>query len=81
MTSIQTTSDAFMIDLRRAYRAEFDADEAIRAEFITAEDYAAFMVAENPAMIQKMRENCQAVEDEAALRRAEKAGRVRTVHS
>ncbi len=81
MTSIHTKSDAFMADLRRAYRAEYEGSKDIKAEFLSAEDYAAFKVAESPAMIELMRQHHEDVLTEAALRRAEKAGRVRTLHS
>ncbi len=80
MTNLNTKSDAFMIDLRRAYRAEYEQSPALRAEFIEAADYAAFKIAENPAMIQKMRENYEAIETEAARQRAIKAGLLRMRH-
>ena len=79
MTNTHTRPDEFVASLRRAYRAEFEASPEISAEFLSAADYAAFKLAENPAMIQKMRETCQAIEDEAARQRAIRAGRVRTL--
>ena len=77
MTSIHTGSNAFMDDLRRAYRAEYERSPGLQAEFIEAADYAAFKIAENPAMIQKMRENYKSILDEAARQRAIKAGLLR----
>ena len=74
MTSIHTKSDAFMADLRRAYRAEYEQSPALQAEFIEAADYAGFKIAENPAMIQKMREHYEEIQGEAARQRAIRAG-------
>ena len=77
MTTIHTKSDAFMTDLRRAYRAEYARLPELQEEFVQAADYAAYMIAKSPEMIQKMRENYQAIEDEAARQRAIKAGLLR----
>ncbi len=81
MSNIHTKSDAFMADLRRAYRAEYARSPELQAEFIEAADYAAFMISQSPAMIAKMRDHYEDIMTEAALRRAENAGRVRTLHS
>ena len=78
MTNIHTKASPFMDDLRRAYRAEFEKSEVLKAEFLSAADYAAFAVAQNPALIRKMCENVEAIENEAARRRAEEAGRLRS---
>ena len=78
MTSIHTASDKFMINLRRAYRAEYARSPELQAEFTEAADYAALKIAENPAMIQKMRENYELIEAEAARQRAIRAGLLRT---
>ena len=80
MTNIQTKSDAFMADLRRAYRAEYARSPELQAEFIEAADYAAFKVAESPDLIRRMRENYEAIETEAARQRAIKAGLLRMRH-
>jgi len=74
MTSIHTGSNAFMDDLRRAYRAEYARSPELQAEFIEAADYAGFKIAENPAMIQKMREHYEEIQGEAARQRAIRAG-------
>ncbi len=79
MTSTSTKSDEFMADLRRAYRAEFERTPALQGEFLQAADFAAYKIAENPAMIEKMRENYEMIEAEAARQRAIRAGRVRTL--
>ena len=57
MTDLTTQSDKFMADLRGAYRAQYEGSPELQAEFIEAADYAALKIAENPAMIQKMREH------------------------
>ena len=80
MSNIHTKSDAFMADLRRAYRAEYARSPELQAEFIEAADYAAFMIAESPTLIGKMRENYEMIETEAAIRRAQKAGLLRIAH-
>ena len=80
MTTIPTKSDEFMADLRRAYRAEYERSPELKAEFTEAADFAAYMVAENPAMIQKMREHYEDIMGEAARRRALKAGLIHTRH-
>ncbi len=80
MTNFTSKSDEFTADLRRAYRAEYERSPELQAEFIEAADYAAFKIAENPAMIQKMRENYEAIETEAARQRAIKAGLLRMRH-
>ena len=76
MINIHTKADAFMDDLRRAYRAEFEASAELRAEFLCAADYAAFAIAQNPALVGKMCDSVEAIENEAARRRAEEAGRL-----
>ena len=78
MTYMHTKSSPFMDDLRRAYRAEYAASKNLRDEFLSADDYAAFAIAQNPAMVRKMCDNVKAIENEAARRRAEKAGRLRS---
>ena len=78
MASIHTASDAFMADLRRAYRAEYERSPALKEEFIEAADYAAFMIAESPTLIGKMRENHEMIEAEAARQRAIRAGLLHT---
>ena len=80
MTINNPQSDKFMIDLRRAYRAEYERSPALKEEFIEAADYAALKIAENPAMIQKMRENYEMIEAEAARQRAIRAGLLRARH-
>ena len=79
MTST-TKADEFLADLRRAYRAEYEASAELKAEFLSAADYAAFAIAQNPAMVGKMCDNVEAIENEAARRRAEKAGRFHSQH-
>ena len=74
MPTIHTKSDEFMADLRRAYRAEFDRTPGLQAEFLSAADYAGYMIAENSAMIQKMREHYEEIQGEAARQRAIRAG-------
>ena len=74
MTTIHTKSDAFMADLRRAYRAEFEQSPELQAEFLSAAGYAGFKIAENSAMIQKMREHYEEIQGEAARQRAIRAG-------
>ena len=80
MASIHTTSNAFLTDLRRAYRAEFDRSPELQAEFIEAADYAAFKVAESPEMIRRMCENYEDTLNEAARQRALKAGLLHARH-
>ena len=80
MTSIHLKSNAFMADLRRAYRAEFDRSPELQAEFIEAADYAAFMIAESPEMIRSMCENYEDIMAEAARQRAIKAGLLHARH-
>ena len=77
MTSTSTKSNAFLADLRRAYRAEFEQSPELQAEFLEAEDYAGFKIAENSAMIQKMREHYEEIQGEAARQRAIRAGLLR----
>ena len=78
MTSIHTQSDAFMIDLRRAYRAEYARSPALQAEFIEAGDYAAFQIAQSPDLIARMRDQYEETLAEAARQRAISAGLLRT---
>lgn len=80
MTTIHTKSDEFLTNLRRAYRAEYARLPELQAEFVEAADYAAFKIAENPAMIEKMLENYEMIEAEAARQRALRAGLLRTRH-
>ena len=80
MANIPTTSNAFLADLRRAYRAEFDRSPEIKAEFIEAADYAAFKVTESPDLIRRMCENYEATLNEAARQRAIRAGLLHARH-
>ena len=77
MPTIHTKSDEFMADLRRAYRAEYARTPALQEEFLQAADFAAYKIAENSAMIEKMRENFETIEAEAARQRAIRAGLLR----
>ena len=74
MTTIHTKSDAFMADLRRAYRAEFDRTPGLQAEFLSAADYAGYMIAQSPEMIRRMCEHYEDTLSEAARQRALRAG-------
>ena len=80
MTNTTTKSDALIADLHRAYRDEFARSPELQAEFLSAEDYAAYMCAVNSGRVKIMADNVEAIENEAAMRRAEKAGRVRNLH-
>ena len=80
MTDLTTQSDKFMADLRGAYRAQYEGSPALQAEFVESADYAGYMVALNPAMIQKMREHYEDTLGEAARQRAIRAGLLRPVH-
>ena len=80
MISIHTKSDALVADLRRAYRDEFARSLELQGEFLSAEDYAAYMVAMNSGRIKIMCDNVEAIENEAAARRAAKAYRFSSAH-
>ena len=71
--------------MRRAYRDEFDASDASvegspKNVYLSAEGYAAYMVAMNSGRIKIMRDNVEAIENEAAMRRAVKSYRFSSAH-
>ena len=80
MTNIHTQSDKFMADLRGAYRDKYALSPELQAEFICGGDYAAYMLAQSPDLIARMRENYEMIEAEAARQRAIRAGLLRPVH-
>ena len=80
MTNFNAKSEAFMADLRRAYRAEYETKPEIKAEFLSADSYAAYMVAMNSGRIKIMRDTVEAIENEAAARRAAKTYRFSSAH-
>ena len=61
MTST-TKSSPFLADLRRAYRAEFAKSEDLQGEFLSAADYAAFRIGENPTLVRRMLENYEMID-------------------
>ena len=80
MTKLNTKSDALMADLRRAYRDEYEASDALKAEFQSAADYAAYQIRLNSGSVKIMCDNVEANENEAAARRAAKSYRFSSDH-
>lgn len=76
--------DAMLDDLRARLRVEYEQSEALRAEFISVEDYVAWSLAtaeRNTGVLSTWKSNFEAAENMAAFKAAEAAGRVRILHS
>ena len=79
MTNKSTRYDNFMDDLRGKMKAEYEASEDLKAEFLSAENYVAFKMNE-PAFQKLARQHeasCVEADNLARCNAAEAAGRVR----
>ena len=84
MTTNKTTRfDAFIDDLRGKLKAKYEASPELRAEFVSAENYAAFALNEPSArnLVRQWKADHDDAENLAAFNAAEAAGRVRILHS
>ena len=79
MANKSTRCDNFMDDLRGKMKAEYEASEDLRAEFLSAENYAAFKMNEPAfrALAIRYEADCVEADNLAAVDEAEAAGRVR----
>ena len=82
MTNENPRFTALMDHLRAGMCAEFEASDALKAEFMCAEDYAAFRLNEPAAksLIDKWRAGIDETENLVAFNAAVAAGRVRTLN-
>ncbi len=76
MTNKSTRYDNFMDDLRGKMKAEYEASEDLKAEFLSAENYAAFKMNEPAfrALALRYESSCVEADNLAAVDEAEAAG-------
>ncbi len=79
MSSKSTRYDIFMDDLRGKMKADFEASEDLKAEFLSAENYVAYKTNEPAfrALALQHEVNCVEADNLAALAKAEAVGPVR----
>ena len=81
MSNENARYEALLADVRSKLAAEWEASEMLQAEFVAAADYAAYILADaerRAGVLSTWKSNFEAAENDAALRRAEADGRVRT---
>ena len=83
MSNHNTRYDDLIADLRAKLCAEYEQSPALQAEFVEAADYAAFTLNRPSAkpLLKRWRANYADADNMAALKAAEAAGRIRTLHS
>ena len=77
MTNESTRFDDFLNDLRDKLKAEYEASEELKAEFPSADVYAAFYLntAAAKPLVRRWREDFADTDNLAAFRAAQAAGR------
>ena len=77
MANKSTRYDTYMDDLRGKMKAEYEASEDLKVEFLSAENYAAFKMNEPAfrALARQHEANCIEADNLTALAEAEAAGR------
>lgn len=82
MTTNKTTRyDAFMDDLRGKMKAAYEQSEDLKAEFTSAETYAAYRLNEPSVrnLVRRYKADCANADNLAAFNAAKAAGRVRSL--